>query len=1032
MKSRILLLLYLLCSLISLGQDPNARAKGKVVDINGEGLPGVNITIVGSSRGVISDNDGSFELDNVAIGSKLLFRFLGMQEKEFVFQNDEFIHVVLVEKVDELAEVTVVAFSKQKKESVIGSITTINPTEFKVPSSNLTTSFAGKVAGMISYQTSGEPGQDNASFFIRGITTFGAAAKKDPLILIDGIELTTNDLARLNTDDIASFSIMKDAASTALYGARGANGVILVTTKEGREGKVKINVRLEKSYTSPTEMIKVADPVTFMRMHNESIITRDPNGIPIYSAERIEMTERGTYPNIYPATDWYKVMFNDVVSNQRANLSLSGGGNIARYYVAVNVAQDNGNIKVDKRNSFNNNINLTKYAIRTNLNVNLTKSTELIFKLSSTFDEYMGPIDGGASMYRKVIQANPVLFKPYYEPDNEFSYVKHILFGNYSTANYLNPYAESLKGYREYSTNSTNSQFGVNQNLDMLLKGLNFRAMVNMSRYSDFSVIRAYNPFFYNIDTYDLVSNTYTLRRLNTNGNEKLDYNPGERRINTSFYLESATEYNNIVAEKHSLNGLLVYIMRQEKQGIADNLLLSLPHRNLGLSGRLAYNYDYKYFAEFNFGYNGSERFSKEHRWGFFPSAGLAWMLSNESFFKPLKYVITQLKLKGTYGLVGNDQIGAATDRFYYLSDVNINDGKNVKWGYNPGSYNVNRYANQNIGWETAYKTNLGIEISLNNGLSMITDFFRERRENILIDRIIPGTMGIIPSVKANLGVGSGQGVDIELNYEKIINQDIYITGRGTFTYATNKVLEWEEPDYTDTPWMSKVGQNIYQKRGYLAERLFIDEREVANSPIQFGQVMAGDIKYRDINDDGKISSLDQVPIGFPTVPEINYGFGLTAGFKGIDASFFFQGSARQSFWLDYNRISPFVDPDDDSMIGNNAVIKPIVDSYWSENNRDPYALWPRLSNYEIENNRQPSTFYMQDGSFLRLKTVELGYTLSGRLSKKIYLSNLRIYLSGTNLFRWSSFKFWDPEMGGNGLGYPIQRVINIGVNIGI
>jgi TonB-linked SusC/RagA family outer membrane protein len=633
-------------------------------------------------------------------------------------------------------------------------------------------------------------------------------------------------------------------------------------------------------------------------------------------------------------------------------------------------------------------------------------------------------------MYNKVMQANPVLFKPYYEPDEEFAYVEHILFGNYNTANYINPYAESLKGYREYSTNTTSTQFGISQNLDMLIEGLQVRTMINMNRYSDFSVTRAYRPFFYNIKTYDLVNNTYTLSRLNT-GDDKLGYSPGGRTINTSFYMEATAEYNRQFAEKHTVGGLLVYIMRQEKQGVADNLLLSLPHRNLGLSGRATYNYDSRYFLEFNFGYNGSERFSKEHRWGFFPSAGLAWMLSNEKFFEPLADVFTTLKLKGTYGMVGNDQIGSSSDRFYYLSEVSISPGQLERWSQQHFQ-NVSRYANANIGWETAYKTNLGIEIAMKNGLSLLADVFHERRENILINRIIPGTMGIIPSVKANLGIGSGQGIDIELNYEKSFSKDLFLTGRGTFTYATNEVVEWEEPDYSETPWKSQVGYNIYQTKGYIAERLFVDEREVKNSPEQFGRVMAGDIKYRDINGDGKISVLDQVAIGHPTVPEITYGFGLTAGFKGFDASFFFQGSARRSFWLDVNAIQPFMDGNTgDGLIGQNAIIKPIQESYWSESNRDPYAFWPRLSNYAIDNNRQTSTWYMHDASFLRLKTVEIGYTLPQRLTKKFFVSNLRIYTSGTNLLRWSGFTFWDPEMGGNGLGYPLQRVFNVGLNIG-
>lgn len=978
-----------------------------------------------------------YEFPDCPIGSKLVVSFIGMQTIEKVYNGEKVLNFEMEFQPDELEEVEIVAFAKQKKESVLGSITTVKPTELKVPSSNLTTAFAGRVAGLISYQTTGEPGKDNASFFIRGITTFGAEAKKDPLILIDGVELGPDDLARLNTDDIASFSIMKDATATALYGARGANGVILVTTKEGKEGKVKFNARIENSFSSPTKKVEIADPVTYMRMQNEAIKTRDPLGLVLYSEEKIVMTERGLYSDIFPATDWYKAMFKDVTTNQRVNISLSGGGNVARYYVAANVTKDNGNLKIDKRNNFNSNINLIKYNFRSNVNINLTKSTELIARLSSNFDEYTGPIDGGSGMYKKVMQANPVLFKPYYEPDEHFSYAKHILFGNYGNAQYINPYAESLKGYRDQSKNSTIVTFELKQNMYKILEGLTARAMFNMNRYSEYNVTRQYYPFYYSVASYDLLNNSYKLQRLNpTEGTEYINYVPGQRYINTSMYFEAATEYNNLFNNIHSLNALLVYTMREEKSGIADNLQLSLPARNIGFAGRLAYNFNSRYFTEFNFGYNGSERFSKNNRWGFFPSFGLAWMLSNESFFEPLTKVFPQFKLKATYGLVGNDAIGSSYDRFYYLSQVNMNASRPVNWGiqmnYNPGGINIDRYANNKIGWETAYKTDIGAEISTVFGLSANVDWFKEVRKNILLSRVIPSTMGVIPEVKANLGEAKGQGIDMELNYEKIFNNNLWLTGRGTFTYATSEATKWEEPDYSKTPWLSKVGKPLNQTWGYIAERLFVDEREVVNSPTQFGKYSAGDIKYRDINNDGKISELDKVPIGFPTVPEINYGFGLSIGFKGMDASFFFQGSARQSFWIDLYNTTPFLDSDsDDGRIGQNAILKAYADSYWSESNRDLYALWPRLANYSVENNNQTSTWFMQDASFLRLKSVELGYTIPNKMVKKIKMANLRIYMNGTNLLCCGRFKLWDPEMAGNGLGYPLQRVINIGLNIG-
>lgn len=1023
----------------------SAKLKGKISDQGGDPLPGATVQIKGSTKGVIADMDGNFEFDDCPPNSILTISYIGMESKEVKYTGQKLMNIVLEPKVDELDEVTIVAFAKQKKESVLSSITTVKPTELKVPSSNLTTAFAGRVAGLISYQQSGEPGKDNASFFIRGITTFGAEAKKDPLILIDGIELSTEDLSRLNTDDIASFTIMKDATATALYGARGANGVISVTTKEGKEGKVSINARVENSFSSPTKMVKIANPVTFMRMQNEAIKTRDPMGLALYSQEKITMTERGLYPDIYPATDWYDTMFKNTTINQRANLSLSGGGSVARYYVAANVSKDNGNMKVDKRNNFNSNINLMKYAVRSNVNVNLTKTTELILRMSATFDEYTGPIGGGSFMYKEVMQANPVLFKPYYEPDEQFAYAKHILFGNYGNATYVNPYAQSLKGYNDYSKNTMLTQFEVKQKLDMITEGLFVRAKFNMDRYSEYSVDRAYSPFFYSIATSDLQSNSYTLNRLNPNsGTEYINYNPGQRYINTSIYLEAAAEYNRVFADKHTLNALLVYTMRDEKKGIADNLQLSLPNRNIGLAGRLAYNYGGRYFGEFDFGYNGSERFAKSNRWGFFPSVAVGWMLSNERFFEPMKSVLNQLKLKATYGMAGNDAIGSNDDRFYYLSQVEIanlgSDKRRPNWGtqlnYNPGAIIVNRYANDQIGWETSYKLNTGVEINTVYGLTANVEYFHERRENILLDRVIPNTMGIIPAVKANLGKASGQGFDMELNYEKSINGNLWFTGRGTFTYATSKVVEWEEPDYSATPWLSKVGYSLGQEWGYIAERLFMDDDEVKNSPAQFGDYIAGDIKYRDINGDGKISELDKVPIGYPTTPEINYGFGLSVGYKGADISFFFQGSGRQSFWLDQKKVAPFRDcdagdNDSDGLTGQNSVLQAFANSYWSEANRNSYALWPRLSNQVVENNDQKSTWFMQDATSLRLKSVEMGYTIPPRVSKKFKVQNFRIYVSGTNLLCWSKFKLWDPEMAGNGLGYPVQRVINVGLNFG-
>jgi len=1018
-------------------QPVNMTFKGLVVNSANQPLAGVLVQLKESTKAATTDKNGQFEITNTKEGSVFTISLLGMTTREVVFEGKEFYTITLEEKTNELDDVTVVAFAKQKKESMVSSITTVKPSDLKVPSSNLTTAFAGRIPGIISTQSSGEPGKDNADFFIRGITTFGANAKRDPLILIDGIELNKNDLARLNTDDIASFSVMKDASATALYGARGANGVILVTTKEGREGKVSIGARIETSISTPTSTVKRTDPVTYMRMQNEAIKTRDPLGLLRYSEEKIRMTQEGRYPDIFPAIDWYDMMLEDHSVSYRANLSLNGGGAVARYYIAGNVTRDNGNIKVDHRNNYNTNISLIKYAVRSNINLNLTKSTELFLKLSASFDDFGGPLDGGAEVYRSSIQANPVLFKPYYEPDKTYQNAKHILYGNFGDGRYVNPYALVQRGYKDYSKNTILAQVGFKQKLDFLTQGLALRGLVNIDRYSEYDITRTRNPYYYSMQTYDLQNESYMLKRL-SNGDEGLRYNEGGKYINSSVYLETVAEYQRTFNQKHSVNGLLVYTMREYKKANANSLQLSLPNRNIGLAGRFAYNYDSKYMAEFNFGYNGSERFAKNNRWGFFPSIGGGWMISNEEFFVPLSDIFSQLKIRGTYGMAGNDQIGNDNERFYYMSEVNNEAGIHVNWGENMnynttgGGYYVNRYANDKIGWEKAYKLNTGVEFTTKFGLSGVIEYFKETRENILVDRYMPATTGITQSVKANLGRGQGKGVDMEINYERSFANDFWMNVRTTFTYATSKVLEWEEPDYSKTPWLSRVGKPIGQSWGYVAERLFVDELEVMNSPGQFGKYMAGDIKYRDINGDGKISELDRVPIGYPTnAPEINYGFGFSVGFKGFDMSCFFQGAARYSFYVETNAITPFHNIRGDGLIGANAVLDVIAANYWSENNQNPYAFWPRLSNGISNNNEQRSTWWLQDGTYLRLKSFEIGYTLPKQWLQKINLSNLRIYASGTNLARWSTFKLWDPELGGNGLNYPLQQVYNIGLSVG-
>lgn len=1004
----------------------------------GEPMPGATVSVEGSTRGVMTDLDGSFELTGVKPTDKLKFECLGKETQVLQVGTMTNFVVKLKNAANELDEVTVVAFGKQRKESVIGSISTVDVKTLKVPSSNLTTALAGNVAGVIAYQRTGEPGQDNADFFVRGITTFGA--NTSPLILIDNIELTSTDLARLQPDDIESFSIMKDATATALYGARGANGVIFVTTKRGQEGPAKIFARVETSISAPTDVVELADPVTYMKSYNEAISTRDPLGELMYTYDKIEQTGKpGANRLIYPANDWYDMLFKDFATSYRANVSARGGGKVATYYVSGAYTEDTGVLKVDKRNSFNNNIDDKNYTLRSNVDINVTPTTKLAVRLTGNFRDYQGPLNGGSDVYRQIMHSDPVLFPAYYPVDDEHVGIQHIMFGNYEDGSYINPYANLVKGYKNYQRSQMIAAVQLEQDLKFITKGLSFMTLFNLTRLSEFTVNRQFNPYWYRLDRYDSYTGEYHVNRINENGTDYLTYSESGKTVRNTMYSETRLNYNRSFG-KHDVTGLLVFTASESLTANAGSLQLSLPSRNAGLSGRFTYGYDKRYFVEYNFGYNGSERFHKSHRWGFFPSAGLAWMMSNEKWFKPLTKVVSNLKLRYSYGLVGNDNIGSSSNRFYYLSEMSMNNsglgasfGETRNVGYN--GIGVVRYANEAITWEKSYKSNYALELGLFKKLDIIAEYFTEHRTDIFMQRAdIPNTMGLQAAVYGNIGQARSKGIDIQADYKQAWASGLWASARANFTYSTGKYDVYEEPTYPES-YRQHAGRSIRQTWGYIAERLFVDDEDAANSPSQaaFGsQYGGGDIKYTDVNGDGVITNADMVPIGYPTSPEIIYGFGVSLGHKGFDFSVFFQGLGRESFWIDatsaystkYNKYgtAPFVN--------NGQLLKAYSDSHWSEDNRDIYALYPRYSAYENHNNTQVSTWWMRDGSFVRLKQMEFGYTLPQKLTNKIHIDNLRVYFQGNNLLCWSKFKLWDPELAGEGFNYPIQRTFNIGVNV--
>lgn len=1017
---------------------------GVVKDESGAPIPGAAVLVKGTSVGTVTDFDGEFKLDVDDNAKILVISYLGYETQEIAIGNKSVFSVTLNESNEALKEVVIVGFGgTQKKASVVSSITTISPAEIKGPTSNLTTMMAGRVSGMIAYQRSGEPGADNSDFFIRGLGSFGAG-KVDPLILIDGIESTTTDMARLNPDDIQNFSVLKDASAAAVYGARGANGVVLINTKRGRAGKTAFQFRSETKLSQNTKNFSFTDNITYMNLANEATLTRNPQAPLPYSQNKIFRTSIGDDPYLYPNNNWISELIKDYTVNQTFTLSATGGGEKARYYVSGNYNIDNGVLNVEGVNNFNNNIKLAAYGLRANIDMNLTATTTAQVNISGQFDDYSGPVGGGGRIFNLALWSNPVKFPKVY-PASYLPYINHPLFGGaptgYNSSSILiNPYAEMVRGYQTSKASTINTQLRLSQDFKFITEGLSATAMAYIRRYSKYDVSRQYNPFYYssNLDpeTGDLllsVLNDGGSSSIGTPGTEYLNYGEGQKLVDSRIHLETVISYQRTFNDLHIVSGKLINYIESYEEGNAGSLQNSLPQRNHGISGSFSYNFDNRYIFEFNFGYNGSERFASGSRYGYFPSLGLGYVVSNEKYWEHFKDVVSNLKLRATFGVLGNDQIGNVNDRFFYLSNVNLSDGTfGTSFGENFGYYrpgvSIGRYANENIGWEESEQVDFGMDIEFFNALAFEVDIFKNKRSNILQTRSnIGSTIGLTSIPATNFGEVESKGLDMTMTFNKQFNKDWWTQFRGNFTYATSAIKVYDEVNWPDNlSYRSVIGNSVSQQYGYIAERLFVDQQEVENSPIQFGDYTGGDIKYHDVNGDGVITENDLVPIGNPTVPEIVYGFGGTLGYKGFNLSVFFQGVARTSIFINPENISPFV------INGSyqNGLLNVIAQDYWSEDNRNLYAFWPRLSDTFIDNNNKLSTWWMRDGAFLRLKEVQLAYNLPESFNKNLGIQALQVYFTGANLAVWSKFKLWDPEMGGNGLGYPVQSVYSLGLKI--
>ena len=998
--------------------------QGLVKDEQGNPIIGASIQLKNTGTGVITDLDGLFQIQVTDKNSVIVISYIGYVTQEISVGDRSSITVQLKEDTKSLEEVVVTAFgATQKKETMVGSIQQVRPAELKVPSSSLSTSFAGRMAGVIAIQRSGQPGADGADFWIRGKSTFGVAT--GVLIVLDGVEISSSDLNALDPEVIESFSILKDATATAMYGTRGANGVMIVTTKSGQDLlKPIINFRLETSMSQLTSVPEMVGGVDYMKLYNEALTTR---GITtgLYDDTKIRATEQGLNPLVYPNVDWYNEMFNKNAFAQRFNFNIRGGKKAVTYFMSASVKHDAGNLKSLSKDyfSYNNNINVMRYDFVNNLSIKATNTTKISLGLNVSLRDWKGPSAGVDGIFSMSREASPVDFPIVYPARNDKEI--YTLWGGMSGGiynnGYRNPVAEYVVGYKKQFASTVNANIRLDQDLKMVTKGLKLHVLASFKNWSKTETTRkaGYNQF--EIDQYNEATGEYTLSRVGNEQKTALNTEgaaTGDRRIFIQAYLDYKRKFG-----VHDVNAMLLYNQDQLDNNKPDNLLSSLPRRKQGIAARLSYAYDDRYLAEVNFGYNGSENFAKNNRFGFFPSIALGYNISQEKFWEPISNVISHFKLRGSYGLVGNDGIN---ERYAYLEDIVLSSDK---WKYTTGvNQNVNlqgpvwnRYYNPNLTWEVGKKLNVGFDMQLFHQVNLNFDVFKEIRSKIYMQKVntLPDFIGTGETkIYENSGKMKNVGFDIALDYNKQITKDFFLSFKGTLTYAHNTILERDEPPFQLYPNLSSVGYSRGQHLVYVADGLFRDQADVDSHAEQtLGYIpQPGDIKYVDQPDangncDGIINTNDRVYMGYPEDPEIVYGFGPSMKYKNWDFSFFFQGAARTSILM--SGFHPF---------GKNAtrgVMKFIADDYWSESNPNPNAAYPRLTRDTNANNTVNSSYWLRNGAFLKLKNAEIGYTF------KMF----RAYLNGSNLLTFSPFKHWDPEMGGgSGMKYPTQRVFNIGI----
>lgn len=989
--------------------DANHVVKGQVIDSLDNPLSGVNVSIKGTSKGTITDANGLYTIADVPETATLVFSFVGYVTQEIPVGQRKQIDVQLLQSSTGLGEVVILGFGQtQKKIAQTGSISSIGTKELlQSPVANVTNALAGRLPGLITIQRSGEPGADASQLFIRGVGTLNG---NSPLIIIDGVESQYNNIALLDPNAIESVTILKDASATALYGVKGANGVIIITTRRGKVGKPISQFRLEQGVQTAIRLPHFANSYDFARLSNEAYLNDHPGGTSLpYSDEVLEAYRTHSDLYRYPDVDWVKEMIKSA-NMTKANYNISGGTKQIRYFVNTGYLSQDGLFRLHKMDNYDPNILYKRYNFRSNVDINFDKDFSISLNLFGAIENKNGPLQSIDDLFQQLLRVPPNATAIKY-PIGVYGYSAY-----YGVGNPIGTVQES--GFYQAFNSALSGKLSVQRKLDAITPGLSLMGNYSFSGNYYNTVNRSRQPYFALYQGGDLMdTSSYHFEGVE---NAQLAAPVSATNQNRNTWLDISLNYHHLFGEQgnHDVTGL---ILANRQQNVISG---QIPFVSQGLVGRFAYSYKNKYFIEFDAGYNGTDNFSKKHRYGFFPAYSAAWVVSSEPFLRESKF-INYLKIRGSYGMVGNDQLRGR--RWLFIGEFNRGGGYSfgdpATWV--PGVYE-GAIANPDITWETAKKANLGIDLHLwHNMLGITFDVFHEKRINMLIVRgTIPSMVGVgsnnLPP--ANLGETEKKGFELVLSHQNSFGRDFSYFINGNVTYAYDKILSMDEPHH-DYDYQYSTGHPIGQFFGLTAIGFFKDDADIAKSPAQFGTVIPGDIKYLDRNKDGVIDVDDIGYIGNSSIPEIMFGLSAGMRWKKLDISFLIQGARGYNVMFSGYAAYDFVNMGKllQSMVGR-----------WTPETANT-ATYPALHLDGSPNNHRASTFFLKNANYTRLKNLEVGYTFGDIRNKNGFgISAFRVYLNGMNLITWDNVgENYDPESpSGNGSVYPQQRVINAGISL--